>query len=151
MAVQYRWKGFGVYLNFGFKYGHVLKKETIEYHRLFEKWEGHRDYSKRWQQPGDEKWTSVPSMIYPAVENRDFFYANSAANIIRGDLVRLQDIRLSKDFVLGRESNRQKRVAAYLNVQHVGLIWTANNEGIDPDFNRLPTPRAYVFGITYNL
>ncbi len=41
---------------------------------------GHPDYEKRWQHPGDEKLTQVPTMIYPADPSRDAVY--SLTNIL---------------------------------------------------------------------
>src|SRR5690606_40592809 len=78
-----------------FKWGHYFQKNTINYKTLFDGWIGHHDYERRWQQPGDETSTTIPSMTYPAVSNRDRFYAASEPNIVRGDLLRLQDISLS--------------------------------------------------------
>ena len=54
----------------------------------------HPDFSKRWQNPGDENTTTVPSMIYPVNDTyRDDFYANSSANVLKGDNIRIQYIR----------------------------------------------------------
>src|SRR5690606_23856177 len=89
------WKNLTLSFLIAYKFGHYAQKPTIAYNNLFNTWGGgHADYSKRWQKPGDEQLTTVPSMTYPAVNNRDRFYAASEPNIIRGDLIRLQDVGL---------------------------------------------------------
>lgn len=94
ITLDYRHGNWSFYTNFVYKFGHYFKKGTINYYNLFENWEGHADYSRRWQAPGDENWTTVPSMIYPAVQKRDQFYVNSSANVLKADLVRFQDLRI---------------------------------------------------------
>src|SRR5690606_26582035 len=89
------WKSFRLSANVVFKAGHFFRRSTIMYNNLFRSWNTHADFENRWQQSGDELYTSVPAMIYPANTNRDNFYAFSEANVERGDLIRLNDIQLS--------------------------------------------------------
>src|SRR5690606_24841779 len=92
-SIAYR--GFSLNVSLLYRGGHYFRRESISYQSLFANWTGHGDFEKRWQHPGDEKVTTVPSMVYPADANRDNFYQRSEANIDRGDLVRIQSIRLS--------------------------------------------------------
>jgi hypothetical protein len=55
------------------------------------------DYARRWQKPGDEQRTNVPSFTYPTDSSRDQFYNQSSVNVEKGDNIRLQDARLAYD------------------------------------------------------
>lgn len=140
----FSWKSWMLTVNIAYKFGHFFQKETIRYQDLFNSWRTHGDYTQRWQNPGDELWTSVPSMTYPANSNRDNFYAYSEANIGRGDLIRLQDIRLQYQWKLAKNYPIQ----CYASVNNVALLWKANKWGIDPDYNNMPPARNYTAGVS---
>ncbi|MEI2273569.1 SusC/RagA family TonB-linked outer membrane protein [Sphingobacterium sp. ML3W] len=141
---EFRWKSWLLNVNIAYKFGHFFQKETINYMDLFNGWRTHGDYSDRWQNPGDETRTTVPSMTYPANSNRDNFYAYSEANIGRGDLIRLQDIRLQYQWKI----KQKYPVQFYAMVNNVVLLWKANKWGIDPDFNNMPPARNYSLGLS---
>ncbi len=47
------------------------------------------DFARRWQRPGDERFTNVPSPGEYGNDNfRDDFYRNSSTTIARGDHIR---------------------------------------------------------------
>lgn len=138
------WKSWMLSVNIAYKFGHFFQKETIRYQDLFNGWRTHGDYAQRWQNPGDEMWTSVPSMTYPANSSRDNFYAYSEANIGRGDVIRLQDIRLQYQWKLAKKYPIQ----CYASVNNVALLWKANKWGIDPDYNNMPPARNYSAGVS---
>ncbi|MGJ1536301.1 SusC/RagA family TonB-linked outer membrane protein [Sphingobacterium multivorum] len=144
----FRYRDLGLSFNLQFKAGHYFQKETIMYTNLFNSWVSHADYERRWQQPGDEKITTVPSMVYPANSSRDRFYASSEPNIQKGDLVRLQDIQLSYALKLGK--SRQRKLNLYMNVYNVGLLWKAADTALDPDYSFMPPSRTYTVGANLN-
>lgn len=142
--------GYGkFYLDFSllFKFGHYFKKKSIVYGSLFDSWDGHADFAKRWQQPGDELATTVPSMQYPNDSYRDLFYQHSSNNIVKGDLIRVQNIRLGYSFAV---SNSKIKGQLYIGANNVGLIWRKNKENLDPDYLDLPAPRVISVGGNIN-
>jgi hypothetical protein len=110
---------------------------------------GHADYEKRWKTPGDENQTFVPSLIYGASVNRSTFYKYSDVLIEKGDHVRLQDLQISYQFNKSEKKwlpMNQVRVYVYAN--NLGIIWRANDKGIDPDFiSGMPNPRTIAAGL----
>lgn len=140
----FTWKSWLLSVNFAYKFGHFFQKETIRYLDLFNGWRTHGDYAQRWQNAGDELQTTVPSMTYPANSNRDNFYAYSDANIGKGDVIRLQDIRLQYQWHV----MRKYPVQVYASANNVALLWKANKWGIDPDFNNMPPARNYSLGLS---
>jgi TonB-linked SusC/RagA family outer membrane protein len=150
-AVSY--KKFQFSFNIAYKFGHYFRKPTINYGDLFTMsaiGQGTADYAQRWQQAGDELWTSVPALTYPNNTNRNTIYRLSEANVARADHIRLQYINLSYNFKLNGKKSVDMQV--YANAQNLGIIWRANKVGLDPDFvgNVLPTPRSIALGMRTN-
>lgn len=147
-----------VSLSFGFvyKFGHYFRRASINYQQLFTNWVGHADYANRWQQPGDEAHTHVPSLVYPTATNKNNFYAGSEVLVEKADHIRLQYLNLSYDFSkLGLQKLPFTNLSIYANASNLGIIWRANGRGIDPDYNgglsRMPQPPIYALGIRAGL
>jgi TonB-linked SusC/RagA family outer membrane protein len=138
--------------NIAYKLGYVFRKTSINYTNLFSGWVGSSDYNLRWQKPGDELHTNVPSLVYPADPNRDQFYTYSQATIGNASNIRLQDVRLS--YQLDRKRNSWlpfKDLQVYAYASNLGILWRANHWGIDPDYGSgFPTPRSLSLGLTAN-
>ena len=149
---SFSWKGFSLTAYISYKLGYYFRKESINYDLLFNQGIGNSDFSKRWQHPGDELKTQVPSMVYPNIGGRDNFYALSNATVLKGDNIRLQFINLSYDFTRWLNSKKLfKMLQLYINASNLGIIWKANKENIDPDFpSSMPTPKTYAIGLRAN-
>mgnify|MGYP003575625417 FL=1 len=108
----------------------------------------HMDYLKRWRKTGDELTTTVPATVERYDSNLDIIYSNSEVLVERGDHIRLQDIRLSYGRRIGTEKHPINFNATFF-MNNVGVIWRANNKGIDPDYPRAlyPNPTSYNLGI----
>jgi hypothetical protein len=137
----FSWKNLSLSVNISYKAGYYFIRNSItSYGDLFRYWRGHSDYSKRWQQPGDELHTDVPSLVYtnyPQFGNRENFYLRSSTLVEKGDHVGLEDINLSYSI---RKENakrlpfREINLYAYVRNMNV-LLWKANKRGVDPRFN----------------
>lgn len=138
------WKNTQLTFSINYKFGHYFQKSSISYSGLFSGTGGHGDYYKRWQQTGDEQRTNVPSMVYPGNAERDNFFLWSGANILKGDVIRLQDVRLTHQF-------RKFPVILHASVNNVGILWRANKENLDPDYFSTPPGRVFAVGININL
>lgn len=147
------WKRFMLSANITYRLKYFVRKPTINYNNLFYYWDSHPDYVQRWQKPGDERATNVPSMTYPADAYRDEFFANSEVNVIRGDHVRLQDVRLQYDWnIRDRKKSLFKSAQFFLYANNLNLIlWKAESSVSDPDFIRTIQPRSWTLGLTVNL
>lgn len=143
------WKQFELSFNIVFKLGYKFRRNSIQYTDLYNGIsKGSPDYERRWQQPGDEKFTNVPSRPFPAYYSRDQFYGDSEVLIEKGDHVRLQDIKLSYDLPKKVYAKLPVLVMRfYLYANNIGVLWRANRFGIDPDYiNSIPNPRTLAFG-----
>lgn len=109
---------------------------------------GHADYALRWQQTGDEAFTSVPSSVYPNNTNRQNFYARSSVLVEKGDHIRLQDIRIAYDFRSNTKTRWLQALQVYSYLNNVGILWRANKQGMDPDTREnYPVPFAMSIGL----
>jgi TonB-linked SusC/RagA family outer membrane protein len=135
-----------------FKGGYYFRKQSISYSSLFaDPWTytANGDFEQRWQKPGDENNTNVPSMIYPVPNsNRDLFYTYSQVLVARGDHLRWQDVQLS--YTIPRiklHGIAINDIKVYGNISNLGIIWRANKYGIDPDYQQYyPPSRTYSLG-----
>lgn len=138
---DFNYQNFFLSFNISFKAGYYFRRSSLNYSNLFNRWlTGSSDYSLRWQNQSDENTTNVPSLIYPANNNRDFFYANSEVLIEKGDHIRFEDITFGYDFHHNSNSwlpFSSARLFAYAN--NLGVIWRANKHNLDPYFLDVPT------------
>ncbi|WP_428331597.1 SusC/RagA family TonB-linked outer membrane protein [Mucilaginibacter sp.] len=145
----FTWHQLSLSANLTYKLGYYFRKASINYTSLFSGWLGNSDYSLRWQQPGDEKKTSVPSLDYPADPNRDQFYTYSQATVGNAGNIRLQDLRIG--YLLDRNHQRWlpfKDLQLYAYAANLGIIWRANKWNLDPDYGSgIPAPRTLSLGI----
>jgi len=142
---------FALSFNITFKGGYYFRKSTVSYTNLYGSWVGNGDFEKRWQKPGDEKHTNVPSMLYPADYYRDLFYQESEATVEKGDVIRLQDINLIYD-LSPWHTIKTPVFHIYFNVNNPCIIWRANKDGLDPDVNNnVPIPPVISMGCKIDL
>jgi hypothetical protein len=130
--------------------GYVFQRNSTFYSSVYSGGSpGYPDFEKRWRKPGDEKFTNVPSMQYPASVLRDEFYQYSDILVVKGDHVRLQDIQISYD--LNKEAHPRlpvQLIRFYLYGNNLGILWKANHVGIDPDYvTSVPNPRTLALGV----
>jgi TonB-linked SusC/RagA family outer membrane protein len=143
-------KGISLTASIVYKFDYFFRRESISYSSLFVARSGHSDFAKRWQNPGDELITNVPSMIYPAITNRDAFYSGSETLVEKGDNIRLQYILLS--YELNKKQIRQlpfAKLQLYFNINNPGILWRANKLRIDPDYpsSVIPPSKSYSIGL----
>lgn len=146
---SFSWKGITLDFNISYKLSYYFLRPSINYSSLYATGFGHSDYNKRWQNPGDEKITNVPSMIYPSPASRDQFYQSSAALLEKGGLVRFEYLNLSYDVLNAiKKKGKINFLNVGLNVSNIGLIWRANKAGVDPDYGtNVPPPKMYSLNI----
>ncbi|AOM76069.1 hypothetical protein BFS30_02135 [Pedobacter steynii] len=152
----FNYKNFSVSANILYKLGYYFRRSVtnlVRYSALFnDNVMLGSEYNQRWQKPGDEKSTNVPSLIFPVTgpggqtEIRDLFYQYADVNVLKADHIRLQEINLSYTF---KEKNWViKNPRIYANISNLGILWRANKQGIDPDISDYPQPKTYSLGLS---
>lgn len=148
---DFSYKDFNLSFNITYFFDYVFRRSSVSpsYSAALTS-EGHEDYIKRWQNPGDETKTIVPSFVYPDNQFRTYFYQNSAALITPGDHIRLQDLRLAYDMSKHLGTSKIKlNIFAY--AKNLGIIWRKNKYGLDPQVTYgIPEPKSYSIGLTAN-
>jgi len=151
MINTFQYKEFGFSFGFMFNAGHKFRRSSISYGDLISRGQGHADFERRWQNPGDEKYTSVPSLSLNTDVARDAMYSYSSLLIDRADYVKLKDIRMS--YKLPNSQNRKFDAEFILSLTDLGLIWKATDAAVDPSipYRRYPNPRSASLGVRLNI
>lgn len=142
------WKGWNMSVNISYRLGYYFRNTSVDYTALSRGEISHSDYSNRWQQPGDELLTSVPSQPSNLNTLRHSFYQRSSVLVERGDHVRLQDIRLG--YTWSRTNNDKlpfQRLEFFTYLNNLGILWKATDQPLDPDFRTLLPQRSAAFGL----
>ncbi|SEN45794.1 hypothetical protein SAMN05216436_11690 [bacterium A37T11] len=156
---SFSYKGLELNMAISFKLNYFFRRETVDFEQIARQAIGHNDFEKRWKNPGDEKFTNIPSLEYPFDNYRSAFYRGSEAFVEKGDHARLQYIQLS--YTLTKKQFPKlpfSDIRIYGNANNLGIIWRANKLGIDPDViygyenYGLPAVSSYSLGlnITFN-
>jgi hypothetical protein len=143
---------FSFSFNLTYKLGYYFRKPSLSYYDLFYNGIGINEFSDRWQNPGDELNTNVPAMIYPYNSKSNNFYQYADVNVLKGDNIRLSDIRLGYVLSPTYKNIFFKGGEVFLYVSNLNVqIWRANKAGIDPDnpFG-FRTPVNISFGLRTN-
>lgn len=148
----FEWKGFQMSALVSFKTGYIFRRSSIspgqEY--VVSTPVYHKDYFSRWEQPGDELSTDVPAWAHSNEANLSNTYLYSEALITKGDAIRLQDVNLSytlRGNMVQRWPVQHIRLYAY--ARNMGILWRANDTGIDPDYPNAdyPAPKSFALGL----
>lgn len=160
-----RYNQWSLYALLTYQFGNVFMKPSIESYMsssrgfTIPKFDLSADIADRWRQAGDEANTNVPAVtadIYGQYSLYRYMYAD--INVLKGDYIRLREISLS--YALPKNlltALKIEKVNLTGSVSNLGLIWTANKAGIDPDFanfvgnttNLRPVP-TYNFSVNVN-
>ncbi len=95
------------------------------------------EFSNRWKQPGDERFTDIPAYSTAAVSadrGSMSYYTNADRNVVSASYIKLRDVtlayRLPSQFT---ERLRADAVSFHVQLSNV-MLWKANSHGIDPEF-----------------
>lgn len=146
------WKEFSITARLVYKFGHYFRRPGIEYTTFTSSSFQHKEIADRWQKPGDEKFTNVPSMPYPNSSNRDAFYLNSQVMIEKADHIRLQYISVNYTLIKSwMKKLAIKRIDFYSNINNIGILWSSTKSRIDPEYLlTIPPSLSISFGIRTN-
>ncbi|WP_316805325.1 SusC/RagA family TonB-linked outer membrane protein [Pedobacter nototheniae] len=126
-------KDFSISFNISYRLGYYFRKASIGYGNDFGLSSNSKDYELRWQNPGDEISTSVPSVPLTPNANRDVFYGYSNVLVDYADNIRLQDMRLNYSPKSGLFGKNFKNVNFFIYATNLGIIWKATKFDVDPD------------------
>lgn len=151
LGSNWSYKGFELSARLTYKFDYFFKRNSIQYSSLVSQLAGHADYAKRWQKPGDEAFTSVPSFVYPSNSSRDEFYRNASILYEKGGHIRLQYVNLS--YSLTKTTSKWLPVQGLrlgIAANNLGIIWKANKAGLDPEAGLFPRSENVSFNLNVN-
>ncbi|SFH42631.1 SusC/RagA family TonB-linked outer membrane protein [Pedobacter insulae] len=128
-------KGWSLSANISYRLGYYFRRPTVMFDEVNRGAFSHADYERRWQKPGDELRTQIPSDPGVVDAYRTGFYLSSNATVEKGDHIRLQDVRLSYQLTQkGAKRSVFKSFETYCYFNNLGIIWKASDKVKDPDY-----------------
>jgi TonB-linked SusC/RagA family outer membrane protein len=113
----------------------------------------HRDYDRRWQKPGDELFTGVPSFPTTFDPARDKVYGYGDALVEKAGNIRLREVKLSWN--LTEKWKKKLHLAGgtlFIEGANLGILWKASSYDLDPDSPmEMPLPKSFSAGLRINL
>ncbi|HCD89452.1 MAG TPA: SusC/RagA family TonB-linked outer membrane protein, partial [Algoriphagus sp.] len=145
----FAWKGLSLSFNISYKLGYYYRRNSVLYNSLLRGNPGHADYALRWQNPGDEQITNVPSIPGNPNLNRDNLYRFSEVLVEKGDHIRFQDINVTYRFAdfPGGKKRMLSNLEIYSYINNLGILWKASDDPLDPEFRNLNPMRSFSLGL----
>ncbi|WP_316799809.1 SusC/RagA family TonB-linked outer membrane protein [Pedobacter frigidisoli] len=153
-----KYKQFTLAAQATYQFGNVFLKPSIQSYITGTRtvsYDLSADIAQRWIKSGDESNTDVPGLngTATAVTNSLNRYKYSDINVLKGDYIRLRQLSLNYQLpqeLIGKLKIKTAQVG--MSVNNIGLLWTANKEGYDPDFANYPgSNRSLPAPVSYNL
>jgi len=152
LSNTFTYQNFELYTLFTFKAGHKFMRPTadpifqIAYNRIAQ-----ADLANRWRVPGDELKTNVPA-IDPLHTSNDS-YVHSDYFVENASYIRFRDLTLTYNIPVKKLGWTAFQMLSVSATGRNLALWTANKEGIDPDYlddltsSVLPPSRSFVFSV----
>lgn len=147
----FEWKNFLLTFHISYRFHYYVRKPVVNYSSFVNYGTYGYNIEKRWQSPGDEKLTNIPSFVYPLQPQRDAFFQYSDINVIPADNIKLSEIYSAYHF-LPSSSKFLQNLTFYLYLSNLNvMIWKKNKEGLDPDIlYSVKPPAGFSAGIKLN-
>jgi len=152
LSNTFTYKDFELYTLFTFKAGHKFMRPTadqtytIPYKRIVQ-----ADLANRWRVPGDELKTNIPAI--DPLHTSSYRYIDSDYFVENASYIRWRDVTLTYRIPVRKlKWNAFQMLSVSVTGRNLAL-WTANKEGIDPDYldnltsSVLPPSRSFVFSV----
>lgn len=138
------WGKWNFSANITYRLGYFYRRNSVRYLPILNGEQGHGDFTDRWQEPGDENQTIIPSLPQNRDSFRDNFFAFSSALVERGDHIRLQDVRIGYEF---QAPSNAFRLELFTYVNNLAILWKASDDPLDPDFRTMKPLRSLTLGL----
>ncbi|PTS98424.1 SusC/RagA family TonB-linked outer membrane protein [Pedobacter sp. HMWF019] len=142
---NFSYKGWQLSININYRFGYYFRRNSVNYSLLLNGVPSNADYAQRWQKPGDELFTNVPSMPGDIDAARSTFYNYAQILVEKADNIRLQDISL--------RCSPFKRITFTLYAGNLAILWKATKSKLDPDYplDTYAPPKTFSAGLKLEL
>lgn len=147
-----RYRNFELNILLNYKGNYYYGKNSLSYANFNATLTGDIEFNRRWQKPGDELNTSVPSFVQANSANRDRMYAKSSVNVEPADHLDLKTISVNYTFSKRQD---QKKLFSQLQLaflmENLGMLWNKSSVKRNPDWGRLPFYPPPTYSLVANL
>lgn len=142
------YKNLSLLLNVTYKLQYYFRANSIDYISLLSGVSfNHADFGVRWQRPGDEMHTTVPSIDYTKNVARAGFYAQSETLVQPADHIRMQDLQLIYEIYRKNVRSMFDNLRLHFTLVDPVILWRKNKKGIDPEHQGVPPQKMYALGV----
>ncbi|WP_316836507.1 SusC/RagA family TonB-linked outer membrane protein [Pedobacter nutrimenti] len=138
----FNYKALSLSVNMIYNLGHVMRADVNQVYtgrvtQSLSSFGGNltTDFLNRWKQPGDEKFTNIPSYVagFDSFRRNTDYYTKADINVVSASYAKIRDITLS--YSLPENLLRKVKIkSASLSFQVTNfMVWKANDRGIDPE------------------
>jgi TonB-linked SusC/RagA family outer membrane protein len=97
-------------------------------------------FFNRWQKPGDEKMTNIPSYVpntsVSSTRRSINYYSQGDINVVSSAYAKIRDMNLSYDLPAGLLKTLNVRDISVFGQMTNIMLWKANHAGIDPEYGQ---------------
>lgn len=161
----FKYKGFTLNVFVTYSFGNVIRLDPVFRANYTDLTSMTKEYRNRWMMPGDENYTSVPTILSyrDYKDNRQLRYGYNAYNytsdrIAKGDFIRMKDVSLTYDFPKKWfVSTPISNLSLKLQATNLFLFYADKKlQGQDPEFINAggvaaPLPRQYTLTVKLGL
>jgi len=149
LSNNFSYKTFGLSFNAVFNFGNVMRRDVdnFYYGRLshlsalnggFTTGNVNAEFSDRWQKPGDEATTNIPSFVANqsvSASRRDpNYYIDGDINVVSAAFIKMRDITFTYSLPqLIAKKIAADQITVRAQVSNL-MVWKSNKYGIDPEF-----------------
>lgn len=151
---ELEWKTVSVSIGLNYRFKSVFLRSSFDGRIGIENNFKHQDYLSAWKKPGDERFTNVPGFADYYSDQRYAIYNESNILVEKGDIIRLQDIKINCD--IGsylRHIKTITRCHLFVYIDNIGTIWKQSK--YDPQtsgaFTYNQNLTSYTLGINVSL
>ncbi|GAA3774587.1 SusC/RagA family TonB-linked outer membrane protein [Flavobacterium ginsengiterrae] len=155
----FNYKKLSLYILATYKFDYVLFKPTyggyVNRSGRFNQYDLNTDIDKRWRNPGDEAFTSVPG-IQGSAGLSYVRYVYGEDQIMDGDHIRFRELSLKYNMTDLIDRGFVKGASITFTARNLGFFWRKNKDGLDPDFlpytgTNMKLPAIAIYSIGFNV
>jgi len=171
LSNNFSYKSFGLNINTIFNLGAVMRRDVNQFYTgrlshfsgVFNAIDPNSEFANRWQKPGDEAITNIPSYVgnssLSASRRNVNYYEDADINVLSASFIKMRDATLTYNLppLLVKKINVDG-ITLRAGINNV-MLWKNNKYGIDPEFQNafagarsLPNAQnSLTFGINVRL
>lgn len=131
---SFSYHGLTLNAQLGFKLGHFFRRGSYSSIGIIDGTNAHGDFYNRWQTPGDEKKTNIPSFDLTGNIRREAIFQYGEDLVLPADHIRFNYVRLGYRLEVSTGQRFLFRsMEINMGLRNLAIVWKKNSMGLDPE------------------